>query len=353
MLNEESVPLSSEEANWGEFTEDQWLELKGRLRHPETSRQALISLAKRNDVPHHILSFIPESPLCDEEILRILSKKTDYVRAIINRFKKIHGAYLSSLSEKEPFSDRFISSRFENPSLAAAHLLWTGTAFAEYFWYDLATSGILKIDYRADTAESDHFGPLYDDKFPEFDNSLTEWILSDSENCEWIRLETQVDIDYVVDSLVGDEIVDTYLGSQDYLLVDQVTNDGEAMALATVHGIENGHLELVDSKILGTLLAEWLSDFDRELVDAEVTVISEPKLSGLGFRELSETQIENVIFNLLDANKHFLIQRLGIANHFLSLVALHGNTPTHLRNEILSSVEDSDDLAAIREYLES
>lgn len=353
MLNEESVPLSAEEANWSKFTEDQWLELRGRLRHPETSQQALISLANRNDVPHNILSFIPESPSCDEEILQILSKKTDSVRPIINRFKRIHGAYLSSLSENEPFSDRFISSRFENPSLAAAHLLWTGTAFAEYFWHDLAISGILKIDYRADTAESDHFGPLYDDKFPEFDNSLTEWILSDSENCEWIRLEPQVDIDYVVERLVGDEIVDAYLDSQDYLLVEKVNNDGEAMALATAHGLENGHLELVDSKILGTLLAEWLSDFDRELVDAEVTVISEPKLLGLGFRELSETQIENVVFNLLDANTHFLIQRLGIATHLLSLVALHDNTPAHLRNIILSSVEGSDDLAAIREYFEA
>lgn len=356
MLNEESVPLSEGEARSSKFREDQRLELRGRLRHPETSREALVTLTKRNNLPQNILSLIPDSPLCDEEILRILSQKTLHVwtiRGMTNRFKKIHSSYLNSLEEREPFSQQMISSRFENSSLAAAHFLWTGTAFSEYFWHDLATNEILRIDYRADTAEGDHFGPLYDDKFPEFDNSLTEWILSDSENCDWIRLDTQVDIDFVVERLVGDEIVGAYLESQEYRSVDRVTKDAEAMALATAHGLENGHLESVDSGILETLMAEWLSDFDRELVDSEVAIISEPKLSGLRFRDLSETQVENVVFNLLEANKHFLMQRLGIASHLLSLVVLHENTPAHLKNQILSSSEVSDNFAAIREYLES
>jgi len=337
------------------ISHDDWISIGDRLGHPETPYEAVMELAKRDELSYKVRTKIAESPKADEEILEVLSRQTSHGwewRAIGQKYRSLYTDFLNNVDENTPFSRQMTAQVFETANQAAAYVLATGGMFAEDLWHDLALKNVIELDYQADSLEGSRFGPLWDSKIA-IDNTPTERFLSPGYFCSWIEREPDADVDYVLDMFAEDEYWEEYSGDSEFPTSEELIDDNFAMLVGIAHGFANGHLEVADSQKLHALVTEWASDYDEDLVDQIVKITGEPEIVGSRFKDLSESEIGFVIENLLLAEKHFMMKSFGITNHLLSLVLLHDKTTKYQRGRILVGVENAEIFSKVIEYLDA
>ena len=333
-------PITVEEAKTIEIPHDDWTKIDGRLNHPDTPQAALLELAKR-DFSYAVRTKIAEAANTDEEVLEALIKHPTQRwewRAIATQYSKLYESFIKNYEANEPLCKDMISGRFSAPSLAAAYLLHTGGMLAEDLWQDLANRDIIELGYQVDTYDGDQFGPIYDEKIDLY--SAAQYLLSPGYFCEWIDKVSEVDTDYVFESFMED-YVDDYLENQEYQDESDITESSYALLIAAAYGFTNEHLQILDQDAYNAVLTNAVEEFDPEMVDQSVEVSGAPAVVGKRFSELDEKEREQVIENLLIAEKHFITAEFGISSHLLSLILLHPNTTAAQKAKILGSVEQS------------
>lgn len=248
-----------------------------RIQHCDTPQEALLILAKREDLPSSLRAPIAAAAQADEIVLETVSTLSnnhfnEWI-AIFSRYQRLYESFLTNVDEYEPHSVMAIKGEISSPSLASAFFLKTGSALAQDFWHDLATRGILELIYERDEYKGDRFGPLYDEKI-ELSGSA-ELHLSPGIDCSWIA--------------------DIY-----------ETDD------------------------------EWEEDTYEP-----VEIVAAPYIVGKRFRDLSSEEVWQLIRNLLIADRHFIMNKFGITSHLLGLVLLHPNSTIEQKNLIIQTIEES------------
>ena len=354
MPSKQLSPITVQEARTMKVSQDDWISIGNRLGHPETSREAVMELAKRDGLSYKVRTKIAESPKTDEDILDVLSRDTSHGwewRAIGQKYRSLYAEFLKNVDEKAPFSRQMTAQILETPNQAAAYVLATGGMFAEDLWHDLALKNVIELGYQGDSLEGSRFGPLWDSKIA-IVNTPAERFLSPGYFCTWIEREPDADVDYVLNMLAEDGYWEEYSADSDFPSSEELIDDNFAMLVGIAYGFANGHLEVADSEKLHALVTEWAADYDEDLVDQIVKITGEPEIVGSRFEDLSESDVGFVIENLLLAEKHFMMKNFGLTNHLLSLVLLHDKTTKNQRERILFGVENAASFSKVIEYLD-
>lgn len=347
---EKPSPISAEEAETLVIDSSDW-NISRRIQHPGTSKEALLILAKK-DLFYSIRSAIAQAPNTDEEILEILTsyptQRWEW-RAIYTQMRSLYNSFLKNYEANEPLCSDMINGKFSSPSLASAYLLHAGGMLAEDLWHDLAERKLLDLGYQNDTYDGDQFGPIYDPKINLYGSA--QYLLSPGYFCEWIEKVPDVDTDYVFESIL-DAAAEDYFEQEDYKEEEDLTESYMGALVAGAYGFTNGHLEMKDPEAYSKFFSEMVEGYDIEMLDMDVKLSGEPAVVGKRFRDLSESEIDNVIANLIIANKHYICDKFGITGHFFALLLIHPNT-TDTQKELILENFDKEYNSNLMSYLES
>lgn len=313
-------------------------ELSDFLRAPERTDDFFESFVLRDVGPfrYAYYSSIAGNPNVSQKVIDILATRAGHrwEYRSINGFYERQIAKLGLAISENNYPLEILDGRaFGSPE--EIFLVYGALRYmAEDLWHDLGSAKIWQLEYRADEADGDSFGPA------RLSSSGTEYLLSPGYFCKWIEKKPTVDIDWVV----GDSAAlwEQHVESDGSLIwAEEFSSDYSkdyCKAAVLVSGIANGEIVSFDRERVQRLLGELYSD-NEDYATIEFEFVDFPS-TGLRFKDLNSEAQVSLVNNLVFAHENDVFTKsMKLAVHILHLIATHPKTCS----EALGVIEEHSD----------
>jgi len=300
-------------------------ELSDFLRDPERTEDFFESFVLRDVGPfrYAYYSAIAENSSVSQKVIDLLATRAQhrYEWRSINGFYERQIARLGLSIPENDYPRELLDGRACGLPNGIPLVYGSLRYMAEDLWHDLGSTQIWQLDYRADEADGDSFGPA---RIP---SAGTEYLLSPGYFCKWIEKKPTVEIGWVVgdSAALWEEHVES---DGNMIWAEEFSSDSNrdySEAAVLVSGIANGDILSFDEQKVQRLLSKLYLD-NEDYVTMGFEFLDFPS-TGLRFKDLNPEAQVSLVKNLVLAHENdVFIKSMKLAIHILNLIATHPKT---------------------------
>lgn len=209
-------------------------------------------------------------------------------------------------------------------------------------WRELALSGVVELVYWNNTYEGDSFFPQLQGLNLMDGNTVTEKLIGGySSDREWIETEDSLETYAVLRmaSMLFEDWIETQVEEFDDDSLSLFALAGAAWAEDLGHAVirwTEAGTEAVENQLWESMSVQA----DANDYDTKVTV-TDSRLPWIGYSATSDMQKAWLAELIQQSRSNIMVGTWGLADHFLMCIALHPDTPTSVRDQLLMDPSES------------